>query len=232
MFVPETFRLDDRTGIVARRHSALAPARLSSDTLMIVVGEVKTIGPSRYGETIGLKHLADWPLYMDTDTAKRFHRRFATEEDLWRSSAEDDGHLILAASFSLRQSGSAEMFDIALMPVTREWLPYENTTERELLRVAVTGRRSFVKGMRVDLEASRPIANITLTDTAPQAVAVHLAADDEADTAQASLVAFLATAGVDHCSWLPGMPLPESRTSERRPAAALATDRRRSATSA
>ena len=124
------------------------------------------------------------------------------------------------------------MFDIALMPVTREWLPYENTTERELLRVAVTERRSFVKGMRVDLEASRPIANITLTDTAPQVVAVHLAADDEADTAQASLVAFLATAGVDHCSWLPGMPLPEPRTSERRPAAALATDRRRSATSA
>ena len=153
VFVPETFRLDDQTGINARRHSVLTPARLSPDTLMIVVGEVKTIGPSRYGEAIGLKHLADWPLYIDTDAAKRFHRRFATEEDLWRSAAEDDGHLILAASFALRASGSAEMFDIALMPVTREWLPYENATERELLRVAVTERRSFVKGLRVDLEA-------------------------------------------------------------------------------
>ena len=232
VFVPETFRLDDRTGIVARRHGVLAPARLSPDTLMIVVGEVKTIGQSRYGETIGLKHLADWPLYMDTDTAKRFHRRFAAEEDLWRSSAEDDGHLILAASFSLRQSGSAEMFDIALMPVTREWLPYENTTERELLRVAVTERRSFVKGMRVDLEASRPIANITLTDTAPQAIAVHLAADDETEAAEVAYVALLATAWVDHCSWRPGMPLPEPRTPGRQPAYPAATDRRRSATSA
>ena len=232
MFVPETFRLDDRTGINARRHSVLAPARISPDTLMIVVGEVKTIGPSRYGETIGLKHLADWPLYMDTDTAKRFHRRFAAEEDLWRSSAEDDGHLILAASFSLRQSGSAEMFDIALMPVTREWLPYENTTERELLRVAVTERRSFVKGMRVDLKASRPIANITLTDTAPQAIAVHLAIDDETEAAEVAYATLLATAGVDHCSWRPGMPLPEPRTPERQSAYAAATDRRRSATSA
>ncbi|QYE37288.1 DUF1173 domain-containing protein (plasmid) [Polymorphobacter sp. PAMC 29334] len=218
LFVPEKFRFDDRTGIAGRRHTALTPARLSPDTMMIVVGEVKTIGESRYGEAIGLKHLADWPLYMDIDTAKRFHRRFAAEEHLWRSSAEDEGHLILAASFSLRQSGAAEMFDIALMPVTREWLPYENAIERELLRVAVSDRRSFVKGLRVDLNASRPIANITLTDTDPQAVAVNLVTEDDTDAAEAARAVLIATAGVDHCSWRPGMPLPGPRTTERQTA--------------
>jgi hypothetical protein len=212
IFVPEAFRLDDLTGIVARRHATLTPARTSPDTLMIVIGEVKTIGPSRYGEAIGLRHLADWPLYMDGDTAKRFHRRFMAEEDLWRSSTEDDGHLILAASFSLRRSGAAEMFDIALMPVTREWLPYENLEERELLRVAVTGGRRFVKGLRVELEAAQPIASITLTDTAPLAVAVQLARPNDADDRLNTQGAFLATKGVDHCAWSPGTFLPERRT--------------------
>lgn len=214
VFIPEAFQLDDRTGIIARRHKALTPARLSPDTMMIVIGEVKTIGQSRYGEAIGLRHLADWPLYMDTDTAKRFHRRFAAEEHLWRSSAGDDGHLIIAASFSLRKSGAAELFDIALMPVTREWLPYENTSERELIRLAVVHHRQFVKGLRVDLEATRPIASITLTDTTPLATAVHVAPDDGAAAADGDNEvhsAFLATGGVDHCRWSLGTELPGRR---------------------
>jgi len=207
VFVPETFRSDDVAGIAGRRHAALTPARVP-DTLMIVIGEVKSIGPSRYGEVINLRHLADWPLYMDTDTAARFHRRFALETDLWRSSTAEDGHLIIAASFALRPSGAAEMFDIALMPVTREWLPYESLDERELIRAAVAGQRKFVKGLRVDLDTDRTIASITLTDVVPQAVAVHLAGDDNADGGVHG--AFLATAGVDHLAWRPGDQLPKN----------------------
>lgn len=207
VFVPETFKSDDVAGIAGRRHTALAPARVS-DTLMVVIGEVKSIGPSRYGEVINLRHLADWPLYMDTDTAARFHKRFALEHDLWRSSEAEDGHLIIAASFALRPSGAAEMFDIALMPVTREWLPYENLPERELLRSAVAAHRKFVKGLRVDLDADRTIASITLTDTKPTAIAVHIAGDTENEIENDALASFLATGGVEHFAWRPGATLP------------------------
>ncbi|QYE33150.1 DUF1173 domain-containing protein (plasmid) [Polymorphobacter sp. PAMC 29334] len=207
VFIPETFKSDDVAGIAGRRHTTLAPARVS-DTLMVVIGEVKSIGASRYGEVITLRHLADWPLYMDTDTAARFHKRFALEHDLWRSSAAEDGHLIIAASFALRPSGAAEMFDIALMPVTREWLPYENLPERELLRIAVAAQRKFVKGLRVDLNPDRTIANITLTDTQPTAIAVHIAADTENEIDNDALAAFLATEGVEHFAWRPGATLP------------------------
>lgn len=207
VFIPETFKSDDVAGIAGRRHTALAPARVP-DTLMVVIGEVKSIGASRYGEVISLRHLADWPLYMDTDTAARFHKRFALEHDLWRSSVAEDGHLIIAASFALRPSGAAEMFDIALMPVTREWLPYDNLPERELLRTAVAAQRKFVKGLRFDLDPNRTIASITLTDTKPMATAVHLAADTENKIDNDALAAFLATDGVDHFAWRPGAKLP------------------------
>src|SRR3546814_6523834 len=100
--------------------------------------------------------------------ARRFHKRFAADEELWRSD-DRDGSLIMAASFSMGASGLAQIFEMSVMPVTREWIPYERLEERMLVTQAIEEKRNFVKGMRVNLGLEMPIASLTLTDTGAEA---------------------------------------------------------------
>ena len=48
------------------------------------IGEVRSIETARFGEKILIKHLPNFPFLMDADMARRFHKRFAAEEELWR----------------------------------------------------------------------------------------------------------------------------------------------------
>jgi len=207
LFVPETFQLDRKDEIAGRRQSELAAAHASPDAIMVVVGEVKAIEPARFGEKITVKHLPDWPFLMDEEMARRFHKRFAVEEELWRSD-DGEGHLVMAASFSIGQSGLPQLYEIAVMPVTQSWMPYETLDERKLVEKASEERRRFVKGMRVNLGLEQPIASIALTDIGPEATAVHLARNLPDPANDEALATLMRTPGVHHVTWRPGDGLP------------------------
>ena len=104
LFVPESYKLDQKEAIAGRRWSELATARASKDAIMVIIAEVKSIEPARFGERVVLRHLPDWPVLMNEDMARRFHKRFAVEEELWQADGSD-GHLMIAASFSIGASG-------------------------------------------------------------------------------------------------------------------------------
>lgn len=212
LFVPEPFKLEDRDAIARRRHSELALAESSRDAIQIIIGEIKSIESARFGEKLLVKHLPEWPFLMDDDMARRFHKRFAIEEELWRA-AEGEGHLILAASFSIGASGLPQLHEMAVMPVTNEWIPFEGMEERTLVQKAVSERRRFVKGMRVNLASERPIASLTLKDMGDVAVAVHLARNLPNPSYDEALAALMRTPGIDHISWRSGdaLPSPASR---------------------
>lgn len=207
VFVPETFRLDAKDAIAGRRSGELHLAKASKDAIMVLVGEIRAIEPARYGEKILIRHLPDWPFLVDADMARRFHKRFAVEEELWRSD-EQDGHLMIAASFSISPSGLPQLIETALMPVTREWLPYEGLEERNLIARAVEERRRFVKGLRYNLVSDKPIASLALTDTGAQATAVHLARHLPDPSYDEALAALMRTPGVAHVAWCIGDALP------------------------
>src|SRR3546814_18574083 len=109
---------------------------------------------------------------MDADMARRFHKRFAAEEELWRSD-DRDGHLMIAASFAMGASGLAQIFEMSVMPVTRAWLPYERLDERLLVTQAIEVTRHFLKGMLVNLGLAMPIACLTLPDPGAEATTVY-----------------------------------------------------------
>ena len=207
LFVPETFKLDDKDAISRRRHGELSVADASRDAIMIMVGEVKSIEKARFGEKMLIKHLPEWPFLIDEDMARRFHKRFAVEEALWQSD-DDGGHLVMAASFSIGASGLPQLYELSVMPVTRDWLPYEGLEERALLMKSVASRRRFVKGMRVNLALNKPIASVTFTDTPHEATAVYLTRnlpDPAYDKAMGDL---MRTQGVSHMTWRTGDELP------------------------
>lgn len=176
---------------------------------MILIGEVKGIEPARFGEKIMIRHLPDWPFLMDEDMARRFHKRFAVEEELWRSD-EREGHLVIAASFAISPSGLPQLIESAVMPVSREWLPYENVEDLALVTKAVGDRRRFVKGLRYNLVSGTPIASLTLTDTGSEATAIHLARSLPDPAYDDAVAVLMKTIGVTHRAWRLGDPLPAS----------------------
>lgn len=207
LFVPETFQLDRKEALVGRRRTDLAIAHASRDAIMILIGEVKAIEPARFGEKVVVRHLPDWPFLMDEDMARRFHKRFAIEEELWRSDG-GGGHLIIGATFSIGASGLPQLFEIAVMPVTREWIPYESLDEQALVSKAIGEGRRLVKGLRVNLGRERPIASIALKDTGLDATAIHLVRNVPDPTYDDALAALMQTPGVGHVVWQPGEDLP------------------------
>lgn len=206
LYVPETFNLEHKDEIVSRRLSQLGPVRSSKDAIMVVVGEIKTLDATRYGERMMLKHLPDLPFFMDEDMARRFNRTFSEELQLWRSHEKED-HLVMAASFSVSTKGTPQLYEIAVMPVTREWLPYESLDERALISKAVGEGRSFVKGLRYNLQESKPIVSLTLQDTGSHATAVHLARNLPDPAYDEEVAELMRTPGLAHTVWRPGETL-------------------------
>src|SRR3546814_14312592 len=98
LFVPETFRLEDKDAIAGRQDAELAIARSEPDRIMILIGELRSIESARYREKILIKHMPQRPLLMDADMASRFHTRMADEEGFWRYD-ERDGRLIMPERF-------------------------------------------------------------------------------------------------------------------------------------
>jgi hypothetical protein len=217
LFVPESFKLEEKEDIRARRRAALERVYRSRDEMMVVVGEIKEIVAAHGAERIVLRHVGDMPFVMDPDMARRFHRRFAGELALWQAQhggkAEQD-HLVLAGSFARRREGTFDLIEVALMPVTPEWLPYETSDERYLIAKAVAEKRRFVKGLRVNLDVETPIASLVLKDTGEEACAVHI--HDRDNEVAEPLEALLAGQGVAHRFWKEGEPLPARVTRPRR----------------
>ena len=215
LFIPETLRLDDKDEIARRRDGELADARAEPNRIKVLIGEIRGIETARYGEKILVKHLPGWPFFMDAQMARRFHKRFAAEEELWRAD-DRDGHLMIAASFSIGASGLPQIYEMSVMPVTREWLPYEDLDEKTLVIQAVEERRHFVKGMRVNLGVEMPIASLTLTDTGTEATAVYLSHSLPEPRYDEALGQLMNTRGVQHSTWRPGDRLQAAQREEAR----------------
>jgi hypothetical protein len=217
LFVPESFKLEEKEDIRARRRAALERVYRSRDEMMVVVGEIKEIVSAHGAERIVLRHVGDMPFVMDPDMARRFHKRFAGELALWQAQhgakAEQD-HLVIAGSFARRREGTFDLIEVALMPVSAEWLPYETSDERYLIAKAVAEKRRFVKGLRVNLDVDTPIASLVLKDTGEEACAVHI--HDRDNEVAEPLEALLAGQGVAHRFWKEGEPLPARVTRPRR----------------
>ena len=217
LFVPESFKLEEKEDIRARRRAALERVYRSSDEMMVVVGEIKEILAAHGAERIVLRHVGDMPFVMDPDMARRFHKRFAGELALWQAQHGGKGeqdHLVIAGSFARRREGTFDLIEVALMPVTAEWLPYETSDERYLIAKAVAEKRRFVKGLRVNLDADTPIASLVLKDTGEDACAVHI--HDRDNEVAEPLEALLSGQGVAHQFWKEGEPLPARVTRPRR----------------
>jgi hypothetical protein len=166
LYIPESFSVDERDALNARRvaqwiHAVATHGR--PQHLILLIGEVKEIVPARFGYKVVVKHVPDQGFAIDEQLYRRLGRRFDSELALWGSA--DTVHMVAIATFGVSDAGIPAIAEMSLMPVTPQWLPIEDSFERQLVERLVAENRAFIKGLRYNLHRDQCVATATLTDT-------------------------------------------------------------------
>lgn len=181
LYIPETFFLDQRDAINARRSAQWLQALSAPgkpQCLMLLIGEVKEIVPARYGFKAVLKHVPDQAFALDHQLYRRLGRHFETELALW--GAYDYMHMMIIATFSVAETGVPVISELSLMPVTQQWLPVENAFDEQLVDQLVNQGRTFRKGLRYNLNAGCLLANAILIDTGNEPCSLRILREAQA----------------------------------------------------
>jgi hypothetical protein len=126
LYVPEPFSAEKKTEIAARHLAAWAPPQQAGagQQFMMLIGELKAIEPARFGHKLVIKHLPDAPLMLDDALLARLSKRFRDELELCQ--IDDDGHLMVVATFFVGRGGLATAEEVSVVMTDRNWLPYES----------------------------------------------------------------------------------------------------------
>lgn len=211
LYVPEMFRSEREAEIAQRRSSFMARATATAGKarpLLLVIGEVKEIAPARSGHRLVIKHAPKFPFLLNEDIHRRLGVVFASEVALW--NANPDTHLVAIATFGLDSAGVATVEAAALMVVTENWIPFENTNEAGLLDTLTRRKISFLKGLRYNLPVSQPLASVVLHEDATTPLAMFVI-PAEADAAyRMALDALIESSAFPAWIWSPGdEPMPD-----------------------
>lgn len=166
LYLPEVFSVEQRDAINTRRLAqwTLALAQPGkANPLMLLIGEVKEIVPSRFGFKAVIKHVPDQAFPIDERLFRRMERHFATELELW--GADDAVRLIIIATFWVTHGGLPRIDTLSLMALSPEWIPITSRYEAYLVRTLVHDQRSFVKTLSYNLRAGTAMPSAVLTDS-------------------------------------------------------------------
>ena len=179
LYIPEMFDAKREEAIVRRRAEVLSRAIQSNGnrrSLAILIGEVKEIAPARIGARLVVKHAPRFPFMLAEDVERRMKKTFANELALWDANTEC--HLVAVATFGVGPAGVATIEAIALMTVNENWLPVETGYEAMLVERLTKSGAGFVKTLRYNLPAARPMASLVLAREGGQSAAMYLVPDD------------------------------------------------------
>ena len=199
LYIPEFFKLEDKSQIAARRNRVftnLRPAGRGSTPFGLVVAEYKGKETTPHGARFIFKHAPDCAFFADADLAQKFEKVFG--DQLRFLEAKGSGHAILIASYSIAKAGYPVLHEIGMMLVTENWIPFEGLRELEVLNVLTEQSRAFQKQMRFNLPLEAPIASAVLLDT-PDPVALFVA--DNPNDARALALLTTASEGGRYPSW-------------------------------
>lgn len=184
LYVPEAFSLEKKNEIGQRRatfmHGFTCKSPTGNRKLGILVAEVKKFDESRFGKKMVLKNAPDFPFMIDLKMYDQIVKKWEIELDLWETYV--DSHMIVIATFHVSVSGVPHIEEIALMPATSHWIPYETVHEMALIDDLVHKKRKFQKGLRYNLSTTKPLASAVLTDTSPTPTALYLQASEPEET--------------------------------------------------
>jgi hypothetical protein len=167
LFIPEPFSVEYKEQIAQRRQrvfSGLALVESDVQPLMLLVAEVKELGPAKLGRHLRVKHMPDAPFLVGEDLYKRVTGRHAAELSLW--NAIDNSHLMVVATFGVSRQGTPTIEEMSLMVLDERWLALENVEEKMLLDALALQKRQFFKTLRFNMTAGAALPSAVLVDGA------------------------------------------------------------------
>lgn len=168
LYVPEPFSVERREAINERRLAEWSRAvsrPKGPSPLMLLIGEVKEIVPSRYGYRAVIKHLPDQALALDEQLYKRIGRSFGPDLALW--AAADDLRMVMIATFGLSSVGVASIHELCLMLVSSQWLPVGDGFGRQLVDKLIVEDRAFARSLSYNLRPRDSLTFAVLSDCGP-----------------------------------------------------------------
>lgn len=208
LYLPEPFSAELKDEQAARRTSAIVRhcTGTSKSGLMLILGEVKELTPSRYGHRMLIKHAPDFPLYLAEDLYKRLVKRFGAALEI--SATQESSRLIVMATFGMSSVGVATAEEVTLMNVDEHWLPFETMYDCQLLGALHRDGRRFLTGLRYNLALESPLATAMLTDTGETLTALFVVPPGATDMYLAALDALKEECGLPTWVWYAGHPMP------------------------
>ncbi len=205
LYIPEAWSVEHKAEIASRRIAQITKATTpvkGARRLMLVIGEIKEISPSRYSSDIIFKHLPDCAFHINEDLYKRLTKRFAIELALCQ--ALEGTHLMAIGTFSVDVSGLIAIEELALMATTENWIPFDSTYEKEVLDEMTHAHRRFVKGLRYNLPTSRPLACLVANDTLPTPTALYIIPPNATEEFQNALHQMICVSDLSSWIWNAG----------------------------
>jgi len=115
---------------------------------MLVVGQLKSIEEGKFSLIVKLKH-DNYPFYVKSDVLDKAYKRFR----LALKDIQDPSKaciVIMVVEFTL--NGNATVYDLAAMPTTPRFIPFDSSYEHELADILIDSSYSFTKPMRYDAD--------------------------------------------------------------------------------
>ncbi len=142
--------------------------------LAIVVGEFNGVDQSSTGYTLKIKHMADLPLHIDTQTWQKAARSYSSTLEAVCADVEQKPRVLMALLICARREHFYEVDSLTCMLVSRQWLPLEGTHELPLIEALQQEGRKFIKPLRYDLGCSAALASVLLLDCADAPCPMHV----------------------------------------------------------
>ncbi len=148
--------------------------------LMLLIAElteIKEYGGGGYRAIV--QHVPGFSFIVNDHLNDRITKTYSKETSAIKATAEKWTHQIVAATFSVMPEGSAEIEEISYMPVTAQWIPFDNIYENDLISKLVKTRRSFTRSLRYNRAKGVSMPSVVLTDTGSNPTALFVVAPDQ-----------------------------------------------------
>jgi hypothetical protein len=94
------------------------------------------------------------------------------------------------------------------MPVTSQWIPFDSLHDFTMINQLIHEQRRFYKGLRFNLIANKPYANIILSDTEPP-VAMWIIPADKDDDYREEINSMVSQSHMSNWIWPLDQQMPE-----------------------
>lgn len=175
LYIPEAWNKDEEADQNARRDqmtAKLIPSTGGAHTLMLCVGECKSLDQTAYGYKITVKHAPTFGIFFNEEIYKRIKKRFEVEMAL--KDLRPDAHLMFIATFGLSVARTASLDEVSFMLCSKDYIPIETIDDVNLIEALVAHKRTFVKGLRYNVPSKAPLASAVLLDTIGKETALYV----------------------------------------------------------